>query len=623
MWFSIGVGIACVALGSLIAVAPGASARGLGPFHAFALVASVAVVLGQLLPDALSALGWPALLVFGLAFGAPRVLEGVRRRLLGHADSAHAHPSLSSEGPCSDVGLELSYAAFLLHRVGDGMGLSIFVGPEHLAHGHYDVIAAIGVHTVPVTALVLTAFKVRRGVFSALSRGAFVGAATLLGAWVPFALSPEMLHRVEPWLTAAVAGLFLHVGTHGWAPAGTPTTLDRVMDLVAMVAAVGVLALGSGAHYHDGAGRVGGHLPRFRAELAQALWDLALQIAPPLLLGLLLAALVQACALRLAARIPAGGVGRASQVVRGAFWAWLWPLAAYRALAVATSLRMQGVAPAFVVSFLWSVPGLGIDTLVLSAHLMGGALAAVRFLAGLLLVLVAALWFAAQLRQPNGQGLGCHIYDSGASSGPLVLQVLRHLEDLFYHVGAWMAVGLLLAAYAAAALGEGALRPLDGASLDVLLVCLLALPTYVCATSVLPLAAVLLDRGLSPGAVLIGLWLGPTVNLTTVGYLGRAYGRRAAHAAVVLLVLVGLLLAGLVNAMPGVRSLIAPIGVGEEHVHGWLSRGSVALLVALSLRAVWRSGLRTWLSSLQEVLVQELDAPAVAGVSGEQDVGSW
>ena len=100
-------------------------------------------------------------------------------------------------------------------------------------------------------ALVALAFKTHRGTHNAVLRALGVAAATLLGMLGASALSVSFLVRAEPWLTAIVSGLLLHIVTHGWAAEGKPTFGSRVMDFVAIAAGVGLVAFGGHSHAGD------------------------------------------------------------------------------------------------------------------------------------------------------------------------------------------------------------------------------------------------------------------------------------------------------------------------------------------------------------------------------------
>lgn len=617
MWLSLVAGAVAVGLGCLLAFAPGTSARGLGPFHSFALLTSVAVVLGQLLPEALAVLGLPAALVCAGAFLLPRAAEWLRRRLAG--ESGHEHGA----GPCSDLGLELGYAGFLLHRVGDGVALALFAGPIHADHGHYDVLGAIAMHTIPVTAMVVTAFRVRYGRRSALLRSTFIVMSTFVGVALPFALAPGLLQAVAPWLTAAVGGLLLHVVSHGWAPAGPPSLLGRLMDLLALLAALLLLLLGGGDHHHHGAASMA-QLPPFRDTLVEALWNLGLQTAPMLLLGLLAAAVIQTLS---AHHSPAGTQqrqdGTLAQALRGAFWGLPFPVCACGALRVADLLRRRGVLPVFVLAFLLATPEWGIDTFALSGHFLGWDFAVLRLLSAVVLAGGVALSVAPRTdsaatvpsgvvreRAPEQVPGGSTGQVSRGNAFNALAQVLQHFEELLYHVGAWTIVGLLIAAYLQAVLGPGVLRAVSWPFVDVAAVTLIAFPSYVCASSAIPIAAVLAGKGLSPGAVLVGLLLGPAVNLGTLGFLRLRYGNGMMLRFVGVVVAGAWLWAAIANRLLADVWAVRPPVVLQPDGYGWLSYLSGIALLLLVLRAVWRDGLRTWLSSLGQVLVQEPDSPA-------------
>jgi uncharacterized membrane protein YraQ (UPF0718 family) len=151
-----------------------------------------------------------------------------------------------------------------------------------------------------------------------------------------------------------------------------------------------------------------------------------------------------------------------------------------------------------------------------------------------------------------------------------------------------------------ATVGNGSLSALSIAGADIGLVTILAVPSYVCAASATPLAAVLLAKGVSQGAVLTGLLLGPATNVATLAWLKAAYGVRATAYGIGALLLTTWLLAAFANTM-----LPAPVLVVDalhDHGHGAVSYACAALLVLLLARAVWRNGLRVWLGSLGDTI---------------------
>jgi uncharacterized protein len=561
MLIAITVAIAAIALGTVLGLLPGSSPRAAGPFRTGAMVTSIAVVLGQLLPESLSHIGMWGLCVFVLGYMAPRAAERLatwmRKPACSHEDAM-----------CTDLGLELGFVGLLLHSVGDGVGLGLYSGPLHQGHGHYDVLFAIAGHTVPVAALVALAFKTHRGTSNAIVRAVAVAFAMIIGMVLANALSVSVLVRVEPWLTAIVSGLLLHIVTHGWNVEGETTLRSRVGDFVAI--GIGILLVAFGGHSHGhGQGQVG-VASDMRHAMGDALVELGLETAPMLLLGLAIAAVLQTQGARIPASVLSGG-SRLAQTLRGALVGAPLPVCACGILPVAHGLRRQGATAAFVVTFLLATPELGVDTLALSVRFLGWPLSLARLFGGLAVAMIAGYVLARvadglrreehQHEHESGHGhdhphrhaqadhamseSGRPFATAAVDSRPFVTQVLGHFDELLYHVGAWTVVGLLAAAYLQATVSNGSLSMLNIAGM-------------------------------------------------------AAYGTRATFYGIGALVLTTWTLAALANVY--LPAPVLAIDAAHEHSHGALSYACAALLISLLGRAVWRNGLRVWLGSLGETM---------------------
>ena len=57
-------------------------------------------------------------------------------------------------------------------------------------------------------------------------------------------------------------------------------------------------------------------------------------------------------------------------------------------------------------------------------------------------------------------------------------------------------------------------------------VLLLSIPLYTCATGSIPIAAALVAKGVSPGAALVFLILGPATNMATIAFVGGTMGKK-------------------------------------------------------------------------------------------------
>ncbi len=223
--------IASTLAGMLLGLLAPGRGRLLDAVRTFAVVSSVAVVVGRLFPNAIGEAGPLVLLAAGAAFMAPWLIERA-----AHEDPEHDHSST--------MGLELSYWGLILHKLGDGIALGSLTGDAHHGHGHGDVLTAIAVHSVPVTALITLAFTSAHGPKSGIRRAVMLAAAGVLGVIVAQQTSLSNWTRGEPWIEAIVGGLLLHVVTHDWAHEHEQPTVPGWPQAIAIALGVGILFLG-------------------------------------------------------------------------------------------------------------------------------------------------------------------------------------------------------------------------------------------------------------------------------------------------------------------------------------------------------------------------------------------
>ncbi|MEC8208621.1 MAG: SO_0444 family Cu/Zn efflux transporter, partial [Pseudomonadota bacterium] len=94
----------------------------------------------------------------------------------------------------------------------------------------------------------------------------------------------------------------------------------------------------------------------------------------------------------------------------------------------------------------------------------------------------------------------------------------------------WLMIGLFFAALVQTYVPESFLSQWGNGILAMLVVILISIPMYICATASTPIAAGLLLSGVSPGAVLVFMLAGPATNIATLGVVGKELGKRAVFA---------------------------------------------------------------------------------------------
>lgn len=155
---------------------------------------------------------------------------------------------------------------------------------------------------------------------------------------------------------------------------------------------------------------------------------------------------------------------------------------------------------------------------------------------------------------------------------------------LFDDIVPSLLIGILLAALFALLLPAELLAGAWGSGLSGLFVAaLIGLPVYVCASASTPVAAVLLAKGLSPGAALVFLLVGPATNLASILVLRKELGTRVVATYVTTVVVVALLLGALTNFIYGAWSLPAPVDAGHEHGTSVIGAVAASVLLALAL----------------------------------------
>jgi len=122
----------------------------------------------------------------------------------------------------------------------------------------------------------------------------------------------------------------------------------------------------------------------------------------------------------------------------------------------------------------------------------------------------------------------------------------------------------------------------------MLLMVLVGLPMYVCATSSTPLAAVLIAKGLSPGAALVFLLVGPATNLATMLVVGRQLGLKSLGVYILTIALVALLMGLATDAL----LTSVPAWEGSIHCLGHDSPGWASWPFAIALTVLILNGLR-------------------------------
>jgi uncharacterized membrane protein YraQ (UPF0718 family) len=295
-------------------------------------------------------------------------------------------------------------------------------------------------------------------------------------------------------------------------------------------------------------------------------WATVAEMSPYLLFGFFVAGLLSVLVSRRMVERHLGGSGTLP-LFKAALFGIPLPLCSCGVIPVSMSLHRHGAGKGATLSFLLSTPQTGVDSILVTYSLLGPVFAVFRPLAALVTGIVGGVLvnlFGQKDLTPAEAANG------GEEDAAVVTCQQKLLNGLKYgfltlprDIGKPLLLGLVVAAVISAFVPDDFFAGYLGTGLPaMLLMMVVGIPIYVCASASVPVAAALILKGLSPGAALVFLMTGPATNAAGLATIWNTLGRRTAI--LYLLTVAGCALAGgfLLDSIIHVVS----IGVAS-HVH--------------------------------------------------------
>ncbi|XLP06900.1 SO_0444 family Cu/Zn efflux transporter [Alteromonas marina] len=297
--------------------------------------------------------------------------------------------------------------------------------------------------------------------------------------------------------------------------------------------------------------------------LAQNFLALFVESAPWLMLGLLVAGIMHEL---VPVTFLEKHMGSASfgSISKAAIIGAPLPLCSCGVIPAALGLRRSGASKSSTISFLVSTPETGVDSVSVSYALLGPLYAIVRPIAAILSAIYAGLMvrFFAEADTHINKKDQVDRYQSSCCSSKVTPEPVaktsccasEHSHDhdgadmtsqtddvqsskltkvfayasgkLLEDIVVWLLIGLALAAAIKTWVPTDFLTQWGDGIIAMLVMALIGIPMYICATASTPLAVGFLAAGLSPGAVLVFLMAGPATNVSTMGMIKQEMGAR-------------------------------------------------------------------------------------------------
>jgi len=338
----------------------------------------------------------------------------------------------------------------------------------------------------------------------------------------------------------------------------------------------------------------------FLLRLVIDFWATVGEMSPYLLFGFFVAGLLSVFVSQKMVERHLGGRGFLP-VLKATLVGIPLPLCSCGVIPVAMSLRKHGASRGSTISFLLSTPQTGVDSILVTYSLLGPVFAIFRPLAALVTGLVGGILVDlfgqgpedSELRMADGgqkTEAGIPRADNGAAPNPqsairnpqseaagecccchhAVSPGRKFLNGMKYgflslprDIGKPLLIGLVIAALISTVVPDDFFAARLGRGLPAMLVMMLiGIPMYVCASASVPVAAAMILKGLSPGAALVFLITGPGTNAAGLATIWNTLGRRTAI--LYLLTVAGCALAAGVV----LDSIIHSINIGAaSHMH--------------------------------------------------------
>jgi len=278
----------------------------------------------------------------------------------------------------------------------------------------------------------------------------------------------------------------------------------------------------------------------------EALFDLSNEMAIYILFGLLFAGVMHEL---IPETLVTKHLGKENiwSVIKSTVFGIPLPVCSCGVIPLATSIKKSGASKGATLSFLISTPITGVDSIMATYGIFGWIFTLYRAITSMVIAMVAGILtnlfdkeeskpkVAFSLNPKEEEGSCCSTESSCCASSskkePFIVRVFSYaFGTLLKDIAKPLLWGLLLGALITIAIPSNLSEILvEYAWLSYLIVIIIAVPMYVCATASLPIAAGLMLSGVSAGAAFVFLSAGPATNTVTIGVVKKMLGTRSLY----------------------------------------------------------------------------------------------
>jgi len=247
-------------------------------------------------------------------------------------------------------------------------------------------------------------------------------------------------------------------------------------------------------------------------------------------------------------------------IVKGAIFGAPLPLCSCGVIPTALAVRKAGASKGATSSFLVATPETGVDSIAFSYAVLGPIFAIARPIGALISAILAGVLVSTfdkedDVQPPVKAASSCcsskkqEVVAEPSLKDKLIASVQYGYGTMISDTAKWLTIGLVAATIITAYVPQSFFLQWGDGLLAMIIMVVVGLPMYICATASTPVAASLLFAGVSPGAALVFMLTGPATNIATMGVIKEQLGVRSLAAYLVAVISSAILCGLVLNAL--------------------------------------------------------------------------
>lgn len=253
-------------------------------------------------------------------------------------------------------------------------------------------------------------------------------------------------------------------------------------------------------------------------------WNLSIEMAPFLLLGFLLAGLLS---IFISKELIKKHLSNKSKyaVIKSVILGIPLPVCSCGVIPLAASIREKGASKGSTASFVTSTPQTGIDSIIITYDMIGMTFALIRVSVAFISGIVTGLIVDFFKNKKND-----YYFSENEFHDFKRRKIKDGLKYAFYNLPKSLfkplMIGILFASLISTFFKDDYFISYNSTFTEIIFISLISIPMYICSTASVPLALSFINLGISPGAVLIFLIIGPATNTITLTTLWKIIGKK-------------------------------------------------------------------------------------------------